>query len=70
MSFKIKEKPKKIYESVTFEFQLENQDGTVYHLRKWEDGNGGGFYINRDGSWEEFYPEDDMLDFIDYDLDF
>ena len=70
MSFKVQEQPKKIYEAVTYEFKLEDEDGNVYHLRKWEDGDGGGFYINKDGIWEDFYPEDDLLDFIDYDLDF
>ena len=43
MSFKVQEEPKKIYEAVTYEFKLEDKDGNVYHLRKWEDGNGGGF---------------------------
>jgi len=70
MRFKVREQPKKIYESVTHEFKLENEKGDVLQLRKWEDGNGGGFYINNDGTWEDFYPEDDLLDFIDYDLDF
>jgi hypothetical protein len=70
MSFKVKEHPQKIYESVTFEFKLENENGEVLHLRKWEDGNGGGYYLNTNDSWVEFYPDDDLLDFIDYDLDF
>ena len=70
MGYKVKEHPEKIYEAVTFEFKLEDDNGKVLHLRKWEDGNGGGFYINTDGSWEDYFPEDDLLDFIDYDLDF
>ncbi len=70
MSYKVKENPKKIYESVTFEFELEDIDGNVLHLRKWEDVNGGGFYINREGTWVEYYPDEDLLDFIDYDMNF
>jgi len=70
MSFKVKKHPEKIYEAVTFEFTLEDSEGKVYDLRKWEDGNGGGYYIKIEDVWEEYFPSDDLLDFIDYDLDF
>ena len=70
MTFKIKQTPVKIYESVTHEFILEDENGKTYELRKWEDGNGGGYYLKEEGTWKEFYPEDELLDFIDYDLDF
>jgi len=70
MNFKVKRHPEKIYESVTFEFTVEDSEGKVYDLRKWEDGNGGGYYIKNEDGWKEYFPSDDLLDFIDYDLDF
>ncbi len=70
MSFKVKQQPQKIYESVTFEFELENEKGDTLRLRKWEDGNGGGYYLKVNDTWVEYYPDDDLLDFIDYDLEF
>ena len=70
MTFEIKQKPKKIYESVTYEFTLVDDNGKEYELRKWEDTNGGGYYIHGEEGWKDYFPDDDLLDFIDYDLDF
>ena len=70
MTFKVKEHPKKIYESVTHEFTLIDDGGTEYQLRKWEDSNGGGYYMYYDGDWLEYHPGEELDDFITYDLDF
>ena len=70
MTFTVKQQPKKIYESVTHEFTVTDEEGTEYQLRKWEDTNGGGYYILRNGDWEEYHPDEELDDFILYDLDF
>jgi len=72
MSYQVKEKPKKIYESVTFEFTITNSDGKDYKIRKWEDTKGGGFYMfdSSNNEWFDFFPPEDLEDFIDNDLDF
>jgi hypothetical protein len=70
MTFSVKQQPKKVYEAVTFEFTLVDNKGKEYELRKWEDSNGGGFYIFENGEWVDFYPEDELDDFITYDLEY
>lgn len=70
MSYQVKEKPKKIYEAVTFEFTITNSDGKDYKIRKWEDSNEGGYYILENDRWVEFQPDEELDDFITYDLDF
>ena len=70
MSLKVKLQPEKIYESVTYQFTLEDSEGNEYRIRKWEDTNGGGYYIYKDGTWIDYQPNDEFLDFIDYDMNF
>ena len=70
MSFKVKVHPKKVYEAVTHEFTLTNKDGKDLILRKWEDTNGGGYYIFENDRWVDFQPDEELDDFITYDLDF
>jgi len=70
MTFEIKNQPKKIFESVTYEFTIVDEEGKEYHLRKWEDTNGGGYYIHGEDGWVDYYPKEDLLDFLDYDLEF
>ena len=70
MSFKVKVHPKKVYEAITHEFTLTNDKGEEIQLRKWEDSNGGGYYILENDRWVEFFPDEDLDDFITYDLDF
>ena len=70
MNYKVKKHPEKIFEAVTYEFTLEDEKGKEYLIRKWEDSNGGGFYIFLDGEWFDFNPNEELHDFIDYDLDF
>lgn len=70
MTFKVKEQPEKIFEAVTYQFMIEDSNGTLYLLRKWEDSNGGGYFIYSNNDWTEFEPDEDMMDFLDYDIDF
>ena len=70
MTFEIKNQPKKIFQSVTYEFTVLDDGGKEYLLRKWEDTNGGGYYIYGKDGWVDYYPEEDLLDFLDYDLEF
>ena len=72
MSYILKEQPKKIYESVTFELTVTNENGKDYRIRKWEDNNGGGFYIydSTNNEWVDFYPPEDLDEFLNYDVDY
>lgn len=71
MNYTIKEQPKKIYEAVTYELEVTDDTGKPYRIRKWEDGNGGGFYIlNEENVWVDFYPEEELDEFLNYDVDY
>jgi len=70
MTFTVKHQPQKIYESTTYEITILDDEGTEYRLRKWEDSNGGGYYMYYDGDWKEYHPSEELDDFITYDLDF
>ena len=72
MSFKVKEQPKKIYDAVTYQFSIEDENGQVYEIRKWEDTKVGGFYLwkEEENNWVDFYPDEELEDFINEDLEY
>ncbi len=70
MTFKVKEHPKKVFEAVTLDFTIIDKNGKELQLRKWEDSNGGGYFIFENNDWLEFQPDEELDDFITYDLDF
>lgn len=72
MSFKVKEQPKKIYDAVTYQFSIEDENGQVYEIRKWEDTKGEGFYLwkEEENNWVDFYPDEELEDFINEDLEY
>ena len=70
MSYSVKNKPKKIYESFTYQFTIIDEQGKELEIRKWEDSNAGGYYILEDGGWVDFYPQEDLDDFINEDLEY
>jgi|688.fasta_scaffold00014_221 hypothetical protein len=70
MTFKVKEHPKKVFEAVTYDFTIIDKNGKELQLRKWEDSNGGGYFIFENEDWLEFHPDEELDDFITYDLDF
>ena len=64
IQMKLKQQPKLIYYSLTHEFQVEKEDGTILEVRKYEDTNGGGMliYNQETKDWEEVYDRDTMLE--------
>ena len=70
MTYQVKVHPKKVYEAVTHEFTLTDENGKDLMLRKWEDWNEGGYYIFENDRWVDFQPDEELDDFITYDLDF
>jgi hypothetical protein len=52
MSFTIVEPAEVIFQAITQEFSIENNEGKIYKLRKWEDSNGGGYYIEDENNNE------------------
>lgn len=62
---------KVIYQSITHEFTIQDGDGKIYELRKWEDDNGGGFLIKEDVlNWVDFYPDEEMEEWILEEINF
>ncbi len=57
MNFKLKEEPKVIYQLITYEFTLTNDNGATY-------------YLLEDGVWREFFPDDEMFEFIMNEIEF
>jgi len=64
MSFTIVEPAEVIYESITHAFSIENDEGKIFKLRKWEDSNGGGYYIEENNKWVDFFPDEEMEEYI------
>ena len=61
MSFTLVESLKVIFQAITQEFSIENNEGKIYKLRKWEDSNGGGNYIeDENNKWVDFLPDEEM----------
>ena len=70
MEYKVKQQPKVVYDAITYQFTLTDESGKELLIRKWEDTKGGGYYILEDDRWVEFYPDEDLEDFILNDLDY
>ena len=70
MTYSVKKQPKKIYESITYEFTIVDEEGKEYEIRKWEDTNGGGYYIHENGMWIDYSPNDELDEFINEDLEY
>ena len=72
MNYQVKQQPKVVYDAITYQFTLTDESGKELELRKWEDTKGGGYYLwNEDTNcWDEFYPDEDLEDFILNDLDY
>lgn len=72
MKFEVKKQPKIIYQAVTYELTITDENGKDYEIRKWEDSNEGGFYLWNEeaNTWVEFNPEEDMYEFLNYDVDY
>jgi len=65
MIYEIKERPRVIYESITQQLVVIDETGKEYHIRKWEDSKGSGYYIlNEERVWEDFYPNEELEDFL------
>jgi len=65
MSFTIVAPAEVIYEAITHEFSIENDEGKIFKLRKWEDSNGGGYYIqDENNKWVDFFPDEEMEEYI------
>jgi hypothetical protein len=65
MSFTIVEPAEVIYEAITHAFSIENDEGRIFKLRKWEDSNGGGYYIeDENNKWVDFSPDEEMEEYI------
>lgn len=62
---------KVIYQSIVHGFTIQDDNGKIYELRKWEDDNGGGYYI-RDGihNWVDFFPDEEMGEWILEEINF
>lgn len=72
MIYQIKEKPKEIYYSVTHQLTITDETGKEYEIRKWEDNKGGGYYLwnEETNNWEDFTPDEEMEEFLLYDVDY
>ena len=72
MEYKVNKQPKVVYDAITYQFTLEDENGKELGIRKWEDTKGGGYYIwnEESNNWDEFYPDEDLEDFILNDLDY
>ncbi len=70
MNFKLKEEPKVIYQLITYEFTLTNDNGDLFQLRYSDDDNGATYYLLEDGVWREFFPDDEMFEFIMNEIEF
>ena len=72
MNYSVKEEPKVIYDAITYQFTLTDENGKEYEIRKWEDTKGGGYYIwnEENRSWEDFYPEGELQEFLTEEMEF
>jgi hypothetical protein len=72
MNYQVKQQPKVVYDAITYQFTLTDESGKELEIRKWEDTKGGGYYIwnEETNGWDEFYPDEDLEDFILNDLDY
>lgn len=70
MNYTISKQPKVIYQAITYEFTLSNDEGDSFQIRYVDEDNGSTYFILTDGKWNEFYPDDDMLEFIMNEIEF
>ena len=72
MNYSVKEEPKVIYDAITYQFTLTDENGKEYEIRKWEDTKGGGYYIwnEENRNWEDFYPEGELQEFLTEEMEF
>ena len=72
MQFEVMIKPKVVYDAITYQFTLQDETGRQLEIRKWEDSNGGGYYLwnQTSNSWDDFYPDEELEDFILNDLEY
>ncbi len=70
MSFILKEQAIKIFESVTYQFTVVDENNNEFELRKTEDSNGEEYTIYQNGTWSEYYPKMELIEFIDSEIEF
>ena len=72
MQYQVKKQPREIYYATTHQFTLVDESGKELEIRKWEDTKGGGYYIwnQEENNWIDFWPDEDLEDFILNDLNF
>lgn len=69
MNYKLKD-PVKVT-SITHQFSIDNGEGKIYNLRKWEnmDIDEGGYYLlDENKKWIDFIPDEEMEDWISEEL--